>query len=60
MPKQEPTKLLKSLLTKITSNKLFMEVHADSHIPTAREKKCNHYFWEFLMLFLVVFCGFLA
>ena len=26
---------------------------------TAR-KKWTHYFWEFLMLFLAVFCGFLA
>jgi hypothetical protein len=34
-----------------------MEVH--SHTPTAR-KKWSHYFWEFLMLFLAVFCGFLA
>lgn len=34
-----------------------MEVHAHSH--TAR-KKWTHYFWEFLMLFLAVFCGFLA
>jgi len=34
-----------------------MEVHA--HSQTAR-KKWTHYFWEFLMLFLAVFCGFLA
>ena len=34
-----------------------MEVHHHSH--TAR-KKIAHYFWEFLMLFLAVFCGFLA
>ena len=34
-----------------------MEVHAHSH--TAR-KKWTHYFWEFLMLFLAVLCGFLA
>jgi len=34
-----------------------MEVHA--HAPTPR-KKWTHYFWEFLMLFLAVFCGFLA
>ncbi len=34
-----------------------MEVHAHSH--TAR-KKWTHYFWEFLMLFFAVFCGFLA
>ena len=34
-----------------------MEVHHHSH--TAR-KIWTHYFWEFLMLFLAVFCGFLA
>ena len=34
-----------------------MEVHSHSH--TAR-KKWTHYLWEFLMLFLAVFCGFLA
>jgi hypothetical protein len=34
-----------------------MEVHAHSH--TAR-KRWTQYFWEFLMLFLAVFCGFLA
>ena len=34
-----------------------MEVHAHTHTP---RKKWPHYFWEFLMLFLAVFCGFLA
>ncbi len=34
-----------------------MEVH--SHTHTAR-KKWTHYLWEFIMLFLAVFCGFLA
>jgi hypothetical protein len=34
-----------------------MEVHGHTH--TAR-KKWTHYFWEFIMLFLAVFCGFLA
>jgi len=34
-----------------------MELH--SHTHTAR-KKWTHYFWEFVMLFLAVFCGFLA
>src|SRR5436189_4482450 len=33
-----------------------MEVHAHTH--TAR-KKWTHYLWEFLMLFLAVFCGLL-
>ncbi len=44
-----------------------MEVHAHSHPSTLRQtqdsghrKKWTHYFWEFLMLFLAVFCGFLA
>jgi len=34
-----------------------MEVHTHAHTPG---KKWTHYFWEFLMLFLAVFCGFLA
>jgi hypothetical protein len=34
-----------------------MEVHAHSH---TERKKWTHYFWEFLMLFLAVFCGFVA
>src|SRR4026209_843459 len=34
-----------------------MEVHAHSH---TKRKKWTHYIWEFLMLFLAVFCGFLA
>jgi hypothetical protein len=34
-----------------------MEVHAHSH---TERKKWAHYLWEFLMLFLAVFCGFLA
>jgi len=34
-----------------------MEVHHHSH---SERKKWTHYFWEFLMLFLAVFCGFLA
>jgi hypothetical protein len=34
-----------------------MEVHHHSH---TERKKWYHYFWEFLMLFLAVFCGFLA
>jgi hypothetical protein len=38
-----------------------MEVHHHSHPVTAgHKKKWTHYFWEFLMLFLAVFCGFLA
>ncbi len=34
-----------------------MEVHSHTHTP---RKNWTHYFWEFLMLFLAVFCGFLA
>ena len=34
-----------------------MEVHSHSH---TQGKKWTHYLWEFLMLFLAVFCGFLA
>ena len=34
-----------------------MEVHHHPHTP---RKKWTHYFWEFLMLFIAVFCGFLA
>ena len=34
-----------------------MEVHTHPH---AAGKKWTHYLWEFLMLFLAVFCGFLA
>jgi len=34
-----------------------MEVHQHAHTP---RKKWTHYFWEFLMLFLAVFAGFLA
>ena len=48
-----------------------MEVHTHSHLapgethtespPAGRAgKKWTHYFWEFFMLFLAVFCGFLA
>jgi len=34
-----------------------MEVHTHTH---TERKKWTHYLWEFLMLFLAVFCGFLA
>ena len=41
-----------------------MEVHQHTHTespPAGRAgKKWTHYLWEFLMLFLAVFCGFLA
>jgi len=34
-----------------------MEVHTHTH---TERKKWTHYLWEFFMLFLAVFCGFLA
>ena len=34
-----------------------MEIHSHTH---TERKKWTHYLWEFLMLFLAVFCGFLA
>jgi hypothetical protein len=38
-----------------------MEVHTHTHPALGgTRKKWTHYFWEFLMLFLAVFCGFLA
>jgi len=39
-----------------------MEVHHHTHDPFAPHHKKNFlsYFWEFLMLFLAVFCDFLA
>ena len=38
-----------------------MEVHSHTHPASGgTRKKWTHYFWEFLMLFLAVFCGFLA
>ena len=39
-----------------------MEVHHHAHNPAEPHHKKNWkaYFWEFLMLFLAVFCGFLA
>ena len=36
-----------------------MEVHHHSHAAHGK-KNWKSYFWEFLMLFLAVFCGFLA
>ena len=39
-----------------------MEVHTHTHPSpsSGHRKKWTHYLWEFLMLFLAVFCGFLA
>ena len=48
--------------TSNTATKNDMEVHHHAHDPAAPHHKKNwkSYFWEFLMLFLAVFCGFLA
>lgn len=43
----------------ITSDIQNMEVHAHTHSGHGK-KTWKEYFWEFLMLFLAVFCGFLA
>src|SRR4051794_40225179 len=37
-----------------------MEIHHHSHDGHGEKKSWKTYFWEFLMLFLAVFCGFLA
>jgi hypothetical protein len=37
-----------------------MEVHHHSNPSSHKNKNWKHYFWEFFMLFLAVFCGFLA
>ena len=39
-----------------------MEVHHHAHDPATphHRKNWKNYFWEFLMLFLAVFCGFMA
>ena len=37
-----------------------MEVHAHTSRTSGTRKKWTHYLWEFIMLFLAVFCGFLA
>ncbi len=42
-----------------SSNEENMEVHAHAHSGHGK-KTWKEYFWEFLMLFLAVFCGFLA
>ena len=45
-----------------TENQNDMEVHHHAHDPAGPKNKKNgkSYFWEFLMLFLAVFCGFFA
>ncbi len=52
----------KSDIRNPTSDIQDMEVHHHAHDPAAPHHKKNwkSYFWEFIMLFLAVFCGFLA
>ena len=64
LPNNEPQPLLESEHASSPEAPLLileteppMEVHAHTHTP---RKKWTHYLWEFLMLFLAVFCGFLA
>jgi hypothetical protein len=45
--------------TRNEQTKQDMEVHHHTH-PAHGKKTWKSYFWEFLMLFLAVFCGFLA
>lgn len=54
-----PPELLEEPLPDTSSPQIAspMEVHHHTHTPL---KKWKHYLWEFLMLFLAVFCGFLA
>ncbi len=54
--------LPETMETTNTQNQNDMEVHHHAHNPAEPHHKKNwkSYFWEFLMLFLAVFCGFLA
>jgi hypothetical protein len=54
--------LPETIETTNTENQNDMEVHHHAHNPAEPHNKKNWkgYFWEFLMLFLAVFCGFLA
>ncbi len=53
MPEEEVTTIEQP------ENKQEMEVHHHTHAAHGK-KTWKDYFWEFLMLFLAVFCGFLA
>ena len=61
IPEIEETSTNEQLST--TNNQLLteqeMEVHHHTHAAHGK-KNWKNYFWEFLMLFLAVFCGFLA
>jgi hypothetical protein len=55
LPPNQPTNI--SLSTNHQTEPL-MEVHHHGHVHA--DKKWKEYFFQFLMLFLAVFCGFLA
>lgn len=57
--KAEPTSSDQSEAVDIKPEIKNMEVHHHSH-ESHGKKSWKNYFWEFLMLFLAVFCGFLA
>ena len=60
LPKTETTAIEKKPETiNVQPETTDMEVHHHTH-PGHHKKKWTDYFWEFLMLFLAVFCGFLA
>jgi hypothetical protein len=54
-----PSSGVETIETTNTEKENDMEVHHHSHAPHGK-KNWKSYFWEFLMLFLAVFCGFLA
>lgn len=58
----ETSPALDTEITKTIQESESMEVHHHAHDPAIPHHKKNwkSYFWEFLMLFLAVFCGFLA
>lgn len=63
-PLENPSDEIIPTKDKFNSNKEAenMEVHHHAHDPATPHHKKNwkSYFWEFLMLFLAVFCGFMA
>ena len=61
-PSSEITPTTKPETTNPNDEIKIMEVHHHAHDPSAPHHKKNwkNYFWEFLMLFLAVLCGFLA
>ena len=58
-PSDEPITATDTETNTQNREKEIMEVHHHSHAPHGK-KNWKSYFWEFLMLFLAVFCGFLA